>query len=194
MPSTKPQALDPEERDTLLELAQSSIAYGLEHGRPLPVDPSDFAPPLDSQRASFVTLRIGGELRGCIGTLEAYQSLVEDIAQNAFNAAFRDPRFFPLSAAEFDALDIHISILNPSEPMNVVDEADLLNQLRPGIDGLIIESEGHRATFLPSVWEQLPEPGQFLLHLKHKAGLPGDYWSVHMQVRRYTTTSFGAGE
>lgn len=131
-----------------------------------------------------------GELRGCIGSLEAYQSLVLDVNQNAFAAAFRDPRFPAVSSSEFEHLEIHISVLSPPEPMRVASEEDLLQQLRPGIDGLIIASRGRRATFLPSVWSQLAEPQQFLLHLKHKAGLPSDYWSEDMEAWRYTTLSF----
>lgn len=143
-------------------------------------------------RATFVTLEIGGALRGCIGVLEAIRPLVVDVARNAFAAAFEDPRFPRLTRAELPRLDIHISVLTPPEPMHFDSEADLLRQIRPGIDGLILEDRGRRGTFLPSVWEQLPKPDEFFEHLRHKAGLPGGYWSETLIVSRYTTESFGA--
>ena len=146
---------------------------------------------LQQIRATFVTLEIDGELRGCIGTLEAHQALVNDVAYNAHAAAFSDPRFFPLSEKEYPRLDIHISILTPAEPMRFSSENDLIAQLRPGVDGLILQDGNHRGTFLPSVWEQLPEAKQFFTHLKRKAGLPMDYWTDSLQVYRYTTESFG---
>ncbi len=181
----------PDQRRTLLAVARESIRHGLETGRPLTVDVSAFDPALQKERASFVTLNERGELRGCIGSLEAYRPLVADVAENAFNAAFRDPRFPPVTPDEFDALRIHISVLSPPEPMEFRDEADLLAQIRPGIDGLILEDAGRRGTFLPSVWEQLPDRRQFLAHLKLKAGLPPDHWSPTLRVWRYTTESFG---
>lgn len=188
--SSTETALTPEQRATLLRLARESIAHGLRHDRPLPVDIDGYEESLRVPRATFVTLEEDGELRGCIGTLEAHQALAKDVADNAFNAAFRDPRFPPLRPEEFDRLDIHISVLSPPAPMHFRDEADLLAQLRPGIDGLILAAPGHRGTFLPSVWESLPEPQDFLRHLKRKAGLAMDYWSPEMRVERYTTEAF----
>lgn len=176
--------------DVLLQIAHQSIQHGLTTGQPLSVKPEEFPRELQAQRASFVTLEINNQLRGCIGGLVATMPLVNDVAEHAFAAAFSDPRFPKLQWDEFPLLDIHISVLNPSEPMTFKSEEDLLAQLRPGIDGLII-SEGHqRATFLPSVWESLPEPREFLAHLKQKAGLPRHYWSDTIQVERYTTDSF----
>jgi len=102
-------------------------------------------------------------------------------------AAFRDPRFPPLAADEFDELDIHLSILTPAEPVSFTSEQELITQLQPGIDGLILEEGHRRGTFLPSVWEQLPEPQQFLRHLKQKAGLSPDYWSENIRISRYRT-------
>jgi len=174
----------------LLDLAKESIVYGLEHGRPLPVDPSNFSIELQQLRATFVTLHINGELRGCTGTLEARRPLIVDIVSNAFTSAFRDSRFPPLSREELDSHDIHLSILSPPEQMTFSSEQELLSQLRPGTDGLILEIEGQRGTFLPSVWESLPEPDDFLNHLKVKTGLPADYWSDSVRVERYTTESF----
>lgn len=182
--------LDKAGRQRLLEVAHDSIEHGLRHGRALPVDAHTYPETLRAPRATFVTLHEDGELRGCIGTLEAYRPLVEDVANNAFSAAFRDPRFEPLHTDEFPRLDIHISVLGLPQPMKFRDEADLLAQLRPGIDGLILTASGHRGTFLPSVWESLPHPEDFLRHLKRKAGLPAYYWSPEIQVQRYTTEMF----
>jgi len=180
------------EQKILLQLAVQSIREGLEHGRPLQVDPADYNESLRLQRACFVTLNARGNLRGCIGHLEAVQSLVKDVAENAFAAAFRDPRFSPLKQAELAGLDLHISILTPAEPVSFSSETDLLSRIRPGIDGLILADGHHRGTFLPSVWEQLPEPEQFWLHLKHKAGLPANHWSSSLKLFRYTSEAFGA--
>ena len=178
------------ERAILLEVARRSIAYGLDTGRPLPVAVSEFPPHLQEHRASFVTLNENGQLRGCIGALEAYQPLVKDVADHAFAAAFQDPRFPPVQAHELPLLEIHVSVLSPPEPMQFRDQADLLAQLRPGVDGLILRAGHHQGTFLPSVWEQLPRREDFLAHLKLKAGLPPDYWSDDIQVWRYTTEEF----
>lgn len=179
------------ERRALLDLARSSIRHGFTHQRPQPVDPLDYPPALREPRAVFVTLNRNGQLRGCIGHLEACQALVQDVAENAYSAAFRDPRFPPLRADELADLEIHVSVLSPPEPMVIKSEADLLAQMRPGIDGLILEAEGHRGTFLPSVWEALALPERFLAHLKQKAGLPLDYWSDAVRVSRYTAEAFG---
>jgi AmmeMemoRadiSam system protein A len=142
---------------------------------------------LTERRATFVTLQKHQQLRGCIGMLEAVRPLVEDIVENAFAAAFKDRRFLPLEVDEWDELDIHLSLLTPAEPIIFHSEQDLLNQLQPRIDGLILEAGYHRGTFLPSVWEQLPEPAAFLRHLKQKAGLASDYWSDNIKVYRYQT-------
>lgn len=180
-------SLTEEQQQCLLILAKSSIQHGLATGKPLAVDLANFPEELTVQRATFVTLQKHQQLRGCIGMLTAVRPLVIDIAENAFSAAFQDPRFPPLAADEFDDLEIHLSILTPAEPMTFSSEQDLLNQLQPTIDGLILEEGWRRGTFLPSVWEQLPEPNQFLRHLKQKAGLPPDYWSDTLKVYRYTT-------
>ncbi|TDY00013.1 AmmeMemoRadiSam system protein A [Thiohalophilus thiocyanatoxydans] len=178
--------MDDNQRQQLLAIARQSIQYGLQHGRPLTVEPGDYDASLQQPGASFVTLMLNRQLRGCIGSLEAHRPLVIDVAENAFAAAFRDPRFAPLSTDEFPDLEYHISLLNPAEPLQFTSEADLLKQLRPQVDGLILEDRGHRGTFLPSVWESLPQPEQFLQHLKRKAGLPADYWSDTLKVSRYT--------
>jgi AmmeMemoRadiSam system protein A len=180
------------EQASLLQVALASIESGLETGSPLQVNPADYPPGLSARRASFVTLKRAGDLRGCIGSLTPVSSLLEDVARNAFAAAFRDPRFPALSAAELQDLEIGISVLGPTEPVAFASEAELLGMLRPGIDGLVLQDGRHRGTFLPAVWESLPEPADFLGHLKQKAGLPGDYWSETLEIERYTTESFAA--
>ncbi len=147
-------------------------------------------PELKEERATFVTLTLNGNLRGCIGMLEACRPLAEDITENAVSAAFRDPRFPPLSRDEFGDLKISISVLSPPEEMTFSSEADLLNQIRPGIDGLILQEGVRKGTFLPSVWEELPETAAFVEHLKLKAGLPAGYWSDTLRVFRYTAECF----
>ena len=183
--------IDRDQEQLLLELAAASIRYGLEHGRPLKPELDEYDPVLREPGACFVTLKREGELRGCIGSLSAQRPLAEDVAENAYAAAFSDPRFYPLQAMELKGLEIHISILGEAEPMQFRSERDLLAQLRPGIDGLILEDGFRRGTFLPSVWEQLPDAVDFLHHLKLKAGLPINYWSETLRISRYTTHSFG---
>ena len=179
------------QRNLLLELAEESIRYTLSGQGRLEPDPGDYEAELQEKRATFVTLNRSGNLRGCIGALQAFRPLVVDVAHNAYSAAFSDPRFTPLQADEMNGLDIHISILSPSEPMSFDSEQALIEQLQPGIDGLIMEEGVQRGTFLPSVWESLPDPATFLAHLKLKAGLPANYWSDDIKVSRYTTESFG---
>lgn len=191
MSSTNAACLEPVDRRTLLALALDSIRHGLSTGRPLDVDPSAYPEALRERRATFVTLHRRGLLRGCIGHLEAVTLLVVDVADNAFAAAFRDPRFPAVAEQELADLRIAISILSPPQPMTFSSESDLIGQLNPGSDGLILEDNGARGTFLPSVWEQLPEPSTFMRHLKQKAGLAPDYWSDTVQISRYYTESFG---
>jgi AmmeMemoRadiSam system protein A len=181
-----------EHEQALLALAEASIRYGLRHGNPLSPVPDEYDPVLREPGACFITLRREGELRGCIGSLSPHRTLVADVADNAFAAAFNDLRFPPLQAHELSGLELHISLLSAAEPIRFSSEQSLLEQLRPGIDGLIMEEGYHRSTFLPSVWEQLPSPEMFLQHLKLKAGLPADYWSDSLRLSRYTTHSFGA--
>lgn len=174
----------------LKSLAIQSIEYGLKHDKPLSVTLDNQDPELIKHSASFVTLTKNGELRGCIGSLEAHRALIEDVVNNSFSSAFRDYRFSPVTEQELNNLDIILSILSPPQLMEFVSENDLLNQLRPDIDGLIIEDREHRATFLPSVWQSLPQAEQFLTQLKLKAGLNTNYWSPQLQAYRYTTESF----
>lgn len=182
--------LEAPHRETLLRIAGESIRHGLEQGRPLPVTAAAFPEPLQAERATFVTLERAGALRGCIGSLEAFRPLVEDVAHNAYAAAFSDPRFPPLGPAELADLGLTVSVLSPAEPLAFASEDDLLRQLRPGVDGLILEERGRRGTFLPAVWSSLPEPRQFLAQLKLKAGLDPEYWSETIRIDRYTTETF----
>lgn len=177
------QAPMPEATDgsTLLRLARAAIADRLGwHYAAGPDHPS-----LDQPGATFVTLHKAGRLRGCIGSLQAHRSLREDVRANAQAAAFNDPRFEPLRLEELREIDIEVSLLSPQEPMAFVDERDLLSQLRPGLDGLVLQHEGYRATFLPQVWDTLPEPAQFLCELKRKAGLAPDFWHPAIRFARY---------
>ncbi len=178
-----------QEKNILRQIALDSILHGLHSGTPLGVDSTDYSLALQHQRATFVTLHRQQVLRGCIGTLTASHPLVLDVAYHAHAAAFSDPRFSPLREAELDDLSIHISVLSEAQAMDFSSEADLLAQLHPGIDGLILQEVGHTATFLPSVWEHLPQPEDFWLHLKRKAGLSSEHWSNTLKVLRYQAES-----
>ena len=175
------------DHEALLSVAHNAISHGLTKGAPAAVDFSSYSKPLQGQAASFVTLKFAGSLRGCIGTLQAVRPLVADVNENAYAAAFRDPRFLPLSERELKGLHISISILSSPEPISFLSEQDLLSQIRVGIDGLILEEDYHRGTFLPAVWESLPDPRAFLRQLKIKAGLHPDYWSTTLRIHRYQT-------
>lgn len=174
----------------LLRLARGSIEHGLVHGEPSPIRCDELPSELAQLAATFTTLRLDGELRGCCGILEAIRPLAEDVASSAFRAAFRDSRFEPLGAHELQVVRLEVAVLSPLEPMDVIDEADLLRQLRPGEDGLVIAAGGQKATFLPKVWQALPDPREFLAALKSKCGLPQDYWSERLEFERYRTTNY----
>lgn len=184
-------SLNKNQQQQLLALAKNAIQHGLQTGKPLKINLADYPPELLVPRATFVTLTKNHELRGCIGMLEAIRPLAEDVAENAFSAAFKDARFPALTADAFKDVEIHLSILTPAEPILSTSEQDLLAQLQPGVDGLILQEGHRRGTFLPSVWESLPEPAQFLKHLKQKAGLAPDYWSNTLKVYRYRTEVIG---
>ena len=175
------------EKQILLSISFGSIHEGLAKKQPLKIRLQDYIENLRQKSACFVTLEKNGALRGCIGSLEAFRPLVEDIANNAFAAAFHDPRFDAVTVDELNEISIHISVLSCPEAMQFDSEVDLQHQIRPGIDGLILTDGNHRGTFLPSVWGQLPTPDLFLMHLKNKAGLPGNYWSTTLRIERYTT-------
>ncbi len=180
-----------DQRQILLKIACESIKYGVEHSKALSVNPSDYDSELVTPAATFVTLHKESQLRGCIGSLMAHQPLVNDIADNAYSAGFRDPRFPQLTANELELLEVHISILTPPEPISFTSKENLLQQIRPNIDGLILSDGFNRGTFLPSVWEQLPGKEEFLNNLLMKAGLPPNYWSDSIKMERYETICFG---
>lgn len=192
--------MKPEHRNLLLKIARNAVFQTLEAGHPgrresfqsmeKNVPTIGNSPELLEKRATFVTLTKGGALRGCIGMLEACRPLAEDVAENAKAAAFHDPRFPPVTREEFDQIEFHISVLSPPEEIRFSSEADLLEQIRPGTDGLILQEGMRRGTFLPSVWEELPDKEVFWMHLKMKAGLPTDYWSDTLRVFRYTADYF----
>lgn len=174
----------------LLALARASIEYGLEQDEMMPLDLDQYPEPFKESGASFVTLQKEGELRGCVGTLEAYQALVLDINEHAYGAAFCDPRFPNLVTDELALLHIEISLLSPPTAIEFSSKIDLLDQLVPLRDGLTIEDQGHKATFLPQVWENLTEPADFLMHLLLKAGLGHKPISPTLKAFRYSVTSF----
>jgi len=170
---------------TLLRIARASIAYALGAGSAGPAGANETW--LQESRATFVTLKQGEELRGCVGALEARRPLAEDVAANARAAAFEDTRFEPLTLEEFARTRIEVSLLSTPKTIAFEDHADLLRRLRPGLDGVILEQaeEGRRATFLPQVWEDLSDPGQFIARLKHKAGIAPDSDTRRCRVKRY---------
>ncbi len=183
------------EKKLMLQTARKSIQTGIKTGRATTIDANAYPEKLRHKRATFVTLhKLTGsdhkQLRGCIGTISAESALITSIAQNAFSAAFNDTRFAPVKADELEQIIISISILTPAKPLQFNNEGDLLNQIQPGIDGLILEDGYNRGLFLPSVWESLSEKQTFLRELKRKAGLPMDYWSDTLTVNVFHTLSF----
>ncbi|MCG6937951.1 MAG: AmmeMemoRadiSam system protein A [Gammaproteobacteria bacterium] len=176
--------------EILLPIARSSIAemLGLEHeaAQDIPWNASW----LQQRGASFVTLTQQGQLRGCIGTLEAHRSLLEDVKSNAVSAAFHDPRFSPLRREEFGYTDIEVSLLSAMQAMDFSNEQQALQQLQPGTDGLVFEYGRHRSTFLPQVWQQLPSAKDFMAHLKQKAGLSASFWDDEVRLYRYTVSKW----
>jgi len=185
MPSAEPA---PTARGgSLRRVAREAIEWGLREGGEPRVDLTRHEPEQRRPGASFVTLRRQGELRGCTGSLEPTRPLVEDVAQNAWRSANRDPRFSPLEADELADLEISVCVLSSLEPVRVGSAQELLERLRVGVDGLVLREGARRATFLPSVWEGLSEPRAFLEALLQKAGLPPGYWSPSLRFERYTT-------
>ncbi len=182
--------LNAERGQILLPIARSSIAASL--GRIHQAD--EQAAWLQEKGACFVTLTQNGELRGCIGTLEAHRSLLQDVKANAHAAAFRDPRFAPLAAAELDKIEVEISLLSTTSPMQFSGERDALNQLKPGVHGVVFEYGRYRSTFLPQVWEQLPNVVDFMAHLKYKAGLAPDFWAEEIRLSCYTVSKLKESE
>ena len=166
----------------LLRIARESVADALGL-----VQPGGYSEPwLQEPGASFITLRKRGSLRGCVGSVRAYRPLFEDVWRNARASAFHDTRFRPLEREEYAGLSIEVSLLSPPEPMVCSCEEEALAILRPGIDGVILEYEECRGTFLPQVWEQLPDPRDFLYQLQRKAGLRPGFWAPEVRISRDT--------
>jgi AmmeMemoRadiSam system protein A len=190
MPSTD---LPASARSELIALARRSIEQVLEHGAHTPLDVPIRHTELLSPAATFVTLleRDTRSLRGCCGTLEARLPLAEDVWTNARASAFADPRFPALTRDEWPGIVLHISVLSTPVEFQVASRAELLNTLRPGVDGLVVQYGARRATFLPAVWEQLSETREFVRHLLAKAGLPPDFWSPQLRWFRYDVQEFG---
>ena len=170
----------------LLPIARAAIAHKLGDTHPANEDDSW----LQEHRACFVTLTQHQQLRGCIGTLEAHRSLLTDVKANAQAAAFHDPRFAPLTKAELDYTEVEVSLLSTMQDMRFSNEEDALMQLRPEVDGIVFEYGRYRSTFLPQVWEQLPDPVEFMAHLKHKAGLNPRFWDEGVKLYRYTVSKW----
>ena len=186
-----PFALSKEDKLILLKIAREAIQAAANH-EPLPrIELSEYSNDLKREGASFVTLTIGGQLRGCIGTLEAYQPLVLDIQEHAIAAANQDYRFPPVEPQEVPLLQIEISHLTPTQMLDYNDFQELISLIRPGIDGVLIKDGMRRATFLPQVWEKIPKPEEFLTHLCHKMGAPGDLWrNKWLEVYVYQVEEF----
>lgn len=183
--STDPTALA-QRGQLLLPIARAAIANALGRTQQAP----DNEAWLQDAGACFVTLTRQGQLRGCIGSLEARRPLLQDVKANAVAAALKDSRFAPLTLAELDSTDVEVSLLSPLQALRFDSEADALAQLRPGVDGIVFEFEYHRSTFLPQVWEQLPATAEFMAQLKRKAGLPAEFWAPGVRLYRYTVSKW----
>jgi AmmeMemoRadiSam system protein A len=170
----------------LLAIAREALAYGPDELAPRAWDEEW----LRVTAATFVTLRDGGELRGCIGTVDAHRALGDDVTHNAYAAAYRDPRFPPVTPDIRGRLDVEVSVLSAREPVAAASETQLAAALRPGVDGIVLEYENYRATFLPQVWESLPDPLDFLAELRRKARLPARFWHPRLKVSRYTVDKY----
>lgn len=186
----RPAAQDPVDGTLLITLARAAISgqFGLHFSV------RDDAPFLQRHGATFVTLKHDGQLRGCIGSLGVHRSVIDDVRANARAAAFQDPRFKPLRFEELSSIQIEVSLLSALQPMTFLDEGDALAQLRPGIDGIVLEYRASRGTFLPQVWENLPEPRAFLAQLRCKAGLAPDFWDDGLRLSRYTVAKWAEPE
>ena len=183
----QPETTDPAE--LLPGLARAALERVFEvSGSREPEVPADS--PLHDAGSCFVTLRRGEALRGCIGSMEPRRSLLDDVQSNAMSAALHDPRFPPLAASELPEVTIEISVLSAKTPVEFSSEEDLVARLRPGVDGLLLTSGRHRGTFLPAVWEQIPDPRMFLRELKRKAGLDRDAWPDDLRIWRYGTRTY----
>ncbi len=183
--------LTDEEKQTLLRLAREALQEGVAGHRLPALKPDTLTPTLRAEGASFVTLTIADQLRGCIGALEPYQPLAEDVREHAVAAALEDPRFPPVSRAEVDKIEIEVSRLTFPRNLEYSDAQDLLNKLRPGVDGVILRDGFRRATFLPQVWEKIPDKEEFMDNLCYKMGTAPDTWRrKHLEVLVYEVEEF----
>jgi AmmeMemoRadiSam system protein B/AmmeMemoRadiSam system protein A len=184
--------IDEPSRQTLLNVAREVVRQGVMHGGRAPTlnIEGGLSRTLQAQRAAFVTLKVGGALRGCRGSILPHRSLLVDVADNAFKSAFGDPRFPAVSAGELDQLSFSVSILSTPRRIGCHSEAELIGALSPDVDGLILREGERQGLFLPSVWSDLPDPAAFVRHLKAKAGLPPDHWSPTLEAYRFTTETF----
>jgi len=180
-----------DEQIRLLDIARQSIVRGLDSGAALRLDVARLDANLRIDSAVFVTLTLAGALRGCIGSLQPSAPLAQAVANSAFNAAFRDRRFAKVQASEIESIKIEVSVLSPMELIAVNTRQALLEDLQPGVDGLLMEDQGYRSTFLPKVWEKLTTPDEFVGQLMLKAGLAAEHWSSTIRFYRYHSTSFG---
>ncbi len=185
------EKLSVEEQKTLLCLAREAMEHAVRGETLSPLDLSSLTPLLREPGASFVTLTIGGQLRGCIGTLEAYQPLAEDVREHAVAAALQDPRFPPVREDELSRIQVEVSRLTRPLPLDYKDASDLLSKLRPGVDGVVLRDGFRRATFLPQVWEKIPDPAEFLDNLCYKMGASPDLWRrKRLDVLTYQVEEF----
>ncbi len=175
--------LSTEQGQQLIKLAHQAISRALDQQEAVNVDLT--AAWLKQPGATFVTLTKQGNLRGCIGSLEAWRPLQDDVVHNALAAAFSDPRFAPVSLSEWPGIKVEVSLLTPPQEMHFTGEEDAIAQLRPHIDGVMLEYGLNRGTFLPQVWDSLPDPHQFMRHLKLKAGLPANFWNDGLKLSHY---------
>ncbi|RME57911.1 MAG: AmmeMemoRadiSam system protein A [Candidatus Dadabacteria bacterium] len=180
-----------EEKKILLKTAKDSVEHGVKKGKPLKVKCSSYPTSLQEDGASFVTIKKEGELRGCVGSVVAHRPLIQDVAENAFAAAFKDSRFLPVSKEELPLLSYSISVLTPLKQLKVSSEEELIEKITPGKDGIILIEGPFQGTFLPVMWERLPNPKDFLAHLKIKAGLHPAYWSDTIQVYTFQAEKIG---
>lgn len=172
--------------ETLLNVAREAIVDALQMDVPTTDQVDKTAPWLFEPAATFITLMQHGRIRGCIGSLKAHQALLDNVCCNAVSAALHDTRFFPVTADEFVTIDVEVSLLSALQPLGFTSESDALATLSPHVDGVMLEYGNHRSTFLPQVWESLPQPREFLAQLKLKAGLPENFWDESIQLSRYT--------
>lgn len=180
-----------DEQKTLLRLARQALEHGVRNQKLPPLDKASFTPRLYEDGASFVTLTVRGQLRGCIGALEPYQPLAEDVREHAVAAALEDPRFPPVSERELSGIEIEVSRLTRPILLDYKDANDLLSKLRPHVDGVILRDAFRRATFLPQVWEKIPDRAEFLDNLCYKMGASPDLWrKKHLEVLTYQVEEF----